>query len=212
MPKSCLKEPIPEIFEAAQLLNEAANAHLKGDSKLTEQLILKADMPVIRDWTESIWGIGGAFSNLKRQLGDPIILPKEERDPLRMPNKEVEKALLLRDGHFCRFCGIPVIRKEVREALKKKYPDALKWGNRNPDQHAAFQAMWVQYDHLIPHARGGKTTMENMIITCGPCNYGRMNYLLDEIDIFLPDLKPVSMQNWDGLEKILMKNKKIQPS
>ncbi len=207
MSNNCLKEPIPAIFEAAQLLNEAANAHLNGDPKLTEQLILKADMPIIREWTESIWGIGGIFSNLKKKLGDPITLPKEERDPLRMPDKEGEKLILLRDGYFCRFCGIPVIRKEVREVLKKHYPNALKWGSRNPDQHAAFQAMWVQYDHLIPHARGGKTNLENMLITCGPCNYGRMNYLIEEIGIILPPKSYSTDENWDGLERILIKNK-----
>lgn len=207
MSNNCLKEPIPAIFEAAQLLSEAANAHLNGDAKLTEQLILKADMPIIREWTESIWGIGGIFSNLKKKLGDPITLPKEERDPLRMPDKEGEKLILLRDGYFCRFCGIPVIRKEVREVLKKHYPNALKWGSRNPDQHAAFQAMWVQYDHLIPHARGGKTNLENMLITCGPCNYGRMNYLIEEIGIILPPKSSSADENWDGLERILIKNK-----
>ena len=126
MSNNCLKESIPAIFEAAQLLSEAANAHLNGEPKLTEQLILKADMPIIREWTESIWGIGGIFSNLKKKLGDPITIPKEERDPLRMPDKEGEKLILLRDGYFCRFCGIPVIRKEVRVVLKKHYPNALK--------------------------------------------------------------------------------------
>lgn len=205
MSKNCLKEPIPEIFEASKMLSEAADAHLAGDSELTEHLILKADLPIIREWTESIWGIGGVFSNLKKQLGDPITLPKDERDPIRMPDKSGEKLILNRDGYFCRFCGIPVIRKEIREVLKKHYPSALKWGSRNPDQHAAFQAMWVQYDHLVPHARGGKTNLDNMIITCGPCNYGRMNYLLDEIDLILPEVKPPSIQNWDGLERILIK-------
>jgi hypothetical protein len=33
------------------------------------------------------------------------------------------------------------------------YPNALTWGTKNTDQHAAFQAMWAQYDHIIPHGR-----------------------------------------------------------
>lgn len=205
MTKNCLKQPIPEIFEAAKLLNEAADSHLVGDTKHTEYLILKADMPEIREWTESIWGIGGIFSNLKKQLGDPIPIPKEERDSIRMPDKSGEKLILLRDGFYCRFCGIPVIRKEVREALKKHYPNALKWGSRNPDQHAAFQAMWVQFDHVIPHARGGKTNLDNMLITCGPCNYGRMNFLVEEVGLTLLPLNSSKSIEWDGLERILIK-------
>jgi hypothetical protein len=35
------------------------------------------------------------------------------------------------------------------------YPNALTWGTKNTDQHAAFQAMWAQYDHIIPHGRDG---------------------------------------------------------
>ena len=53
--KNCLKEPIQEIFEAAKLLDAAVEAHINGDIIQTEKLILKADIPEIRDWTESIW-------------------------------------------------------------------------------------------------------------------------------------------------------------
>jgi hypothetical protein len=204
MDKNCLKEPIPEIRDAARLLDAAVTAHKLGKYHLAEELILLADMPIIREWTESIWGIGGVYSQLKQKLGEPSVLEKEKRDTLRMPSKLGEKELLERDGHNCRFCGIPVIRKEIREKLKSLYPNSLKWESKNINQHAAFQAMWVQFDHLIPHARGGKTSLENMVITCGPCNYGRMNFLLEEVDVVLPDIQFTKDPNWDGLERVLI--------
>ena len=117
-----------------------------------------------------------------------------------------EKEILERDGHHCRFCGIPVVRKEVRDRLRKAYPKTLQWGTKNQEQHAAFQALWVQYDHVIPHARGGRTTLDNMVITCAPCNYGRMNYLLEEVDLILPDVRSSEAYMWDGLERILKQN------
>ena len=203
MLKSCLKQPISEIFEASRFLDLAATAHLNEDVQLAEELIIKADMPIIRDWTESIWGLGGIFSEFKKILGDPPTVQKEERDILRMPDKIGKQNLLIRDGFYCRFCGIPVIRKEIRETFKKHYPNSLKWGAKNSEQHAAFQAMWVQYDHLIPHARGGKTSLDNMLITCGPCNYGRMNYLIEEVGLNLPLLDSIKNVQWDGLERIL---------
>jgi hypothetical protein len=207
--KKCLKEPIQEIFEAAKLLDDAANAHIEGDYNQTERLILKADMPEIRDWTESIWGAGGVYTELKKKLGEPETFPKELRAPLRMPNKTGEIELLKRDGFKCSFCGIPVIRKEVRVYLNKFYPNALKWGKTNTEQHSAFQAMWVQYDHIIPHARGGETNLENMVITCAPCNYGRMNFLLEEIGISMPNLNKSISNEWDGLERLLDKKKHL---
>jgi hypothetical protein len=53
---SCFREPIPEIAEAAQHLDAAVSAHLAGDTALAEQLIRLADLPALRDWTESILG------------------------------------------------------------------------------------------------------------------------------------------------------------
>jgi hypothetical protein len=199
----CLKQPIPALFEAAQMLDLAVDAHLEGDYIRAAQFIQQADMPEIRSWTESIWGIGGIYSKFKKQLGEPSTVPKELRDKLRMPSKAGEKQLLERDGHFCRFCRIPVIRKEVRVLLHRKYPNALPWGTKNEAQHAAFQAMWVQYDHLVPHARGGQTTLQNMVISCAPCNYGRMNYLVEEIGLVLNEYSTPYLTNWDGLERLL---------
>lgn len=200
---NCLKKPIPEIFEAAELLKQAVDAHYTGNQKLAEKLIIEADNPMIREWTESIWGTNGIYSSLKNKIGDAKMVPNEMRDSLRMPNKSTQIELLQRDGFYCRFCRIPVIRKEVREHFKKIYPKAMTWGKTNQSQHAAFQAMWLQFDHIVPHARGGKTTHENMVITCAPCNYGRMNFLLEEIGISLAEIQVPSLEEWDGLERFL---------
>jgi len=201
----CLKDPIPEIFFAAEKLNEAVIAHLSQDYSNAERLFLETNLNEIREWTESIWGSSGIYYNLVSSLGAPITIEKELRDIKRMPTKEEERFLINRDGSFCRFCGIPLIRKEVRAALNKTYPNAIPWGRKNGHQHAAFQAMWMQFDHVIPHARGGKTNLENMIVSCAPCNYGRMNFLLEEVGIVLSKSKRNHIENWEGLEKIFNK-------
>lgn len=199
---NCLLEPIPELFQAAKYLNEGLTAHLNGEFENAEDLFKLANMNEIREWTESIWGVGGIFTGFQRKLGNPETLQKDQRDFIRMPDKNGEKELLNRDGHFCRFCGIPVVRKEVRVALNKIYPNAIPWGRRNPEQHAAFQALWVQYDHLLPHARGGKTELANMVITCAPCNYGRMNFLIEEVGLALPIIQEPPVPRWDGMERL----------
>ncbi len=177
--KTCLKEPIHEIFEAARLLSDAVNFHLSGDSAQARALFVEANQPIINEWTESLWGTKGIYSELVKNHGIPAVLTKELRDLKRMPTKQEELVILNRDGFYCSFCGIPVIRKETRNFLTRLYPDAIPWGKKNYEKHAAFQAMWVQFDHIIPHARGGKTELNNLIITCAPCNYGRMNFLLE---------------------------------
>lgn len=101
--KNCLLNPIPEIFDATNLLNEAADFHLAGDQKNAEILFKKVDIPVIKEWTESIWGKGGIYSRHLKRLGNPPKLIKELLDDNRMPNKNGEKELLDQDGHFCSF-------------------------------------------------------------------------------------------------------------
>jgi 5-methylcytosine-specific restriction endonuclease McrA len=112
-----------------------------------------------------------------------------------------KKRLLQRDLFRCRFCGIPVIRSEVRKKIRNSYPDALSWGRRNGEQHAAFQAMWAQYDHIIPHSRGGDNSASNMVVTCAPCNFGRMEYTLDEVGLADPRNRVPGPIGWDGLER-----------
>ena len=54
--RSCLREPISEIADAARLLDAAVSAHLMGRHDLAEELIRLADMPAITDFGESLWG------------------------------------------------------------------------------------------------------------------------------------------------------------
>jgi hypothetical protein len=65
--RNCLKNSIPEIYEAAKLLDAAIDAHLYGDIYSAENLIKKADINEIRKWTESIWGVGGIYSEMKKK-------------------------------------------------------------------------------------------------------------------------------------------------
>jgi len=199
--RSCLRDPIPEIAEAARYLDEAVSAHLVGQSALAEELIRRADIPAIRDWTESIWGKGSPYVKYRTVPGAPSYIPKEQRVKQRMPTAAEKTDLHQRDGYHCRFCGIPVVRKEVRVRIREVYPHALRWGPRNEDQHAAFQAMWVQYDHLLPHAQGGNNDLENIVVTCAPCNFGRMNFTLEEVGLTDPRTREPVRSTWSGLER-----------
>jgi HNH endonuclease len=200
--RRCLRAPIPEIAEAQRLLDDAANAHLIGDRERAGIRIAAADMPSIRDWTESIWGRHD--KSILRERPDPnapvIIVGRANRPKPRCPNSETRRQLLARDGYRCRFCGIAVIDKRIRMLLRAAYPAALPWGPRNCDQHAAFQCMWLQYDHVIPNGRGGESTFENMVVTCAPCNFGRIERTLAEVGVLPP--APPTPSDWDGLERL----------
>ena len=200
--RECLCNPIPEILDAARYLDAAVSAHLSGRHALAEELIRLADIPAISQWSESLWGAGGPWSRPPLAMDNPPpFVPKDQRIKTRMPGKSDLAVLLARDGFHCRFCGIPLVRAETRMQMRAVYPEAVRWGDRNAEQHAGLQAMWLQYDHLLPHARGGTNELTNMIVSCAPCNNGRSNLTLDEVGLASPLLRPPQYSNWDGLER-----------
>ena len=201
--KKCIREPIPEIAQAARYLNDAVTAHLSGDNRKAARLIEKSDMPIIREWTESIWGARSPHIKFRTVQDAPPILTKNNRIKVRMPSKLGMHTLHNRDGFHCRFCEIHVIRKQVRQTLNKLYPEVVSWGRKNSEQHAALQAMWLQYDHVLPHSRGGNNELSNVVITCAPCNFGRMDNLVEEIGIIDPRTRSPVTTDWDGLERLL---------
>lgn len=199
--RSCLREPIPEIGYAASLLDLAVAEHQNGHRQVAAKLIAEANNSLIREWTESIWGSNSPYTQYREVLEIPAILPKEHRVAVRMPSAAEKSLIHQRDGFHCRFCGIPVIRKEIRVKIAAAYPDALPWGRTNQTQHAAFQAMWAQYDHVLPHAKGGNNELNNVVLTCAPCNFGRMSYTLEEVGLIDPRTRVPYKSDWDGLER-----------
>lgn len=202
----CFRKPIPEIFEAAGYLVLAGRAHRAGNSRLAERLITDADIPAIAGWTDSIWGkVTQKVHGFIAVPGSPPLMPLSMRPKPRMPTAATKRALIARDGYHCRFCRIPVIRSETRRRIRMAYPVAARWGTRNLDQHSALQCLWLQYDHLLPNQRGGSSDLENLIVTCGPCNFGRMEHTIEEARMMNPLDRPLEPSwtgygSWDGLE------------
>jgi hypothetical protein len=199
----CLRKPIPEIAQAAAVLQVAVDAHLAGRHGDAAVLIASTNTDTIREWVESLWGKKCRYLLIQKLPDAPPRWGKDMRIPRRMSNTAQQTHLIAEQGRHCRFCGIPLIRAEVRRKLHKLYPKALPWAPGNRNQHAAFQAMWLQFDHLLPHSRGGKNDLDNVVITCAPCNYSRMQYTLAELGLDDPMTRPRVVSEWNGLEQIM---------
>lgn len=199
--RRCFREPIPEITQAADYLNAAVDAHNLGEDVTAAKCIKMADIEIIREWTESIWGKGSPYVQYQPVAEGISAIFDAGRVKVRMPNTNEKRLIHARDGYHCRFCDIPVIRKEIRIKIMRFYPEVLSWGRTNTSQHAAFQAMWAQYDHLLPHSKGGTNDIENVVLTCAPCNFGRMSYTLEEVGLLDPRTQPILVSAWDGLER-----------
>lgn len=215
--RECFRTPIPEIFEAAVLLKHAVGAHIAGDGIAAGRMLRAADMPIIGEWLDSIW-TGGSRNPHRaiRPIADlPPVLSKPDRHQPRDASDEMKRDLVARDGHICRLCGIPLVRAVIRKALTKLYPDAARWtGIREAEQHRGLQVMWLQYDHVVVHSRGGETSMENIVVTCPACNFGRDRWMMSEVGLRDPRKHPrmpnwPGWEDWDGLEDVLPPNERF---
>ena len=198
----CISNPVPQVLDAARYLDAAVSAHLQGKRALAEELIRLADMPEIYKWLKPIWANSKVHVIAPSEVETQPILGKELRAKTRMPAGNTWKTHIHeRDGYNCRFCGMPVIRAEVRARINSNYPSVARWGPKELEQHAAFQAMWAQYDHVVPHAKGGTNDLENIVLTCAACNFGRAEYSLEEVGVADPRDRPPVRTTWDGLER-----------
>ena len=172
-------------------------------------MLAETNRPVVRAWTEMLWGSAAAnpgqwrYLRVRSVAGSPPYLSKADRMPVRMPNAGQRAAIVERYGRHCVFCGIPLIRSEVRATFHRLYPDAVPWGSSNGSQHAAFQALWMQFDHLVPHCRGGDNDIANVVVTCAGCNFGRMSHTIEELGLLDPRLRSRQDSGWDGLERVM---------
>lgn len=212
--RDCFSAPIPEIFQAARLLDQAITAHLEGNRASADSLIRAADMDAIGTWLDPIWLRRSELTKAIKVGNLPPLVSREKRFKPRNASGAMKRDLVARDGHHCRYCGMPLVRAEVRKELNKLYPEAARWTSPSEkDQHRGLQAMWLQYDHLHVHSRGGETTMDNLVVSCAACNYGRDRYTLEEMrfndprtNLRLPTWE--GRQTWTGLERMLPESKR----
>ena len=212
--RNCLLNPIPEHRQAAHLLDKAAHAYCAGNDDHAADLLLRADMKVLYCWCEELWGEGWDYKVQDVPL--PLGLKDEDIASRNIPAK-IEKEVLSRDGYFCRFCRVPVVCPKSRDLLRKAYPEAngrgalgKQWNHlKNPEKHYAFQALDIQYDHIIPRSRGGPNSVDNVVVACAPCNCGRRGEPLEAVGINNPlDSSPLpgppnGFKGWDGLTRVL---------
>ncbi|MHA1548492.1 MAG: HNH endonuclease [Alphaproteobacteria bacterium] len=210
-PRRCCLDPIPELFEAARLLDEAADAHLASEPVRAGTLIAEADMVAIFDWSETLFTGATIPTEAKRiairQRPDP-----NKPDSVKNRAKDnipiaVQREVIGRDGYVCRYCGIPVIFQKAQASLQIAYPNELRWGRGNRDKHTAFQALDLDLDHVVPRSLGGQNTCENLVVACSPCNSAKYWYTLAEIGLLDPretEPEPYSgLPEWDGLTRLL---------
>lgn len=101
------------------------------------------------------------FNPLRAQQDKEAAIERERKKIQNDP--DLKAAIRLRDGDLCRYCGVQV-------------NFAARTG------HLAGR-----YDHIVPVTRGGKTTLQNVVVCCDYDNRRKYNKTLDEAEMALLD-------------------------
>lgn len=201
--RQSIRDPIAAIFRGCDLLSSAAQAHLLGDRAVADALFREANLPDMWNWINPGWSRPDLNVRVPDPADDTHAVPERERDPVRNLRRQINAAVLARDGYRCRYCGIPVVDAGIRKIVHGLYPAAVPWHPKDVrKQHAAFQCLWLQFDHVVPHSHGGLSSECNVVVSCGLCNFGKDKYTLNQLGISDPRLRPPEPIAWDGLERL----------
>jgi len=91
--------------------------------------------------------------------------------------------IYIRDDFTCQYCGKSVERDELRVSD-------------------------LSFDHVVPSSRGGKTTWENIITSCKPCNKRKADRLPKEADMPLLS-KPYLPQHINNVLEYRLRGRKV---
>ena len=200
-----------EFFKALDLLPDIAETNSAIDrlqnDEMTEWYCLHAN--------------NLCYYRIDKSVVPPPSLPKSEQDKKRKSSITEERALLDRDFHRCRYCGIQVIHKEVFSRLSDYLGrDDFDWGKTKPKEpgikhgtriellHSIFLINVAQFDHVEPLSRGGRTDLDNLVTSCHGCNQAKYNLTVEQMRMSDPrERQPKAMTGWSGLSLAMIEER-----
>lgn len=190
--------PIPSWFESQlAIFQDAASEAAVGRRDAAVEILDAIRSDDIRDWFDEHGQMSGIHRArvlaISRRVAEP-----EELDSDPRPTK-FERAVFQRDFYTCRYCGLRLVAKEVLVAFERALgPSEFTTKGTNAQQHGVVHAFKIVADHVVPHACGGRKSLENLS-ACPACNYGKYNFRLEQLGMEDPRSRPPANNDWDGL-------------
>lgn len=199
--------PPPDWFDDQLLIfNAAAERAANGERDTAIDIIRTMRSDEMRHWFVEHGQMSGIHRAKKFEISITPVEP-EKLDVVRVA-KPYESVVFKRDFYTCRYCGLRQIAKEVLVAFERAVgASEFKTQGTNALQHGVIHAFKIVADHVLPHAFGGRTTLDNLVSACPGCNYGKWNYTIEQLGLDDPFSRPPLLTNWDGLTSLLSRLK-----
>ena len=114
-------------------------------------------------------------------------------------SKAVRREVAERDGWRCRYCSLRVVASSTMTKLEALLPEVLPMGPAAVTSHPAQCILRLTWDHVVPHASGGSSGADNVVASCGGCNFNKGNCSVTELSLQDPRLSEPAPGDWDGL-------------
>lgn len=112
------------------------------------------------------------------------LIIKKKAEVLKESNKPI------RTGCGASMCKVPLVIKLIK-IIRLIYKNRVPFSKRNIMVRDKYECAYcgtssnLTIDHIIPSSQGGKTTFENCITACQPCNNKKGNRRPNEAKMYL---------------------------
>lgn len=155
-----------------------------GNSSGFPALVLNADFRPLSYFPLSLWSWQDA---VKAVYLERVSVLSEYDTAVRSPNHTIRLPSVIALREY-----IPAARRPAFTRFNVFLRDCFSCvycGSEHPTPELTF-------DHVIPRSRGGRTSWENVVTACGPCNLRKGSRLPQEIRMF-PRHAPRQPTSWE---------------
>ena len=198
--KMCPLRPPEWLSGQVDVFCVGVSQFLRGDREACLKTLASLRGDELNRWYTVHAQCSGGHRRKRLGLPRPEDVPKSQRDPRTTLLVAGQRFVFGRDGYRCRYCGSRVVSGDFITRLSKKLDsDVFRRTRPNATTHGLIQAMLPVQDHVFPRSLGGRTTPENLVTSCYPCNYGKADFTLEQLGMESPFDRPPVVDEWDGL-------------
>lgn len=149
-----------------------------------------------RDALEQYWAAAGWVNEARHDPSAHAGRTSVKRSAIPVGLK---RDLAERDGWRCRYCGVRLLSKDFLANLTRLFPLDFADTGRHATQHPALAVLRFNQDHVTPRSAGGPNTLDNLVSSCGTCNYAKSDCSIEELGLQSPFSRDAFVDDWDGL-------------
>jgi hypothetical protein len=176
----------PGAVQAALTVAAAVAAAHAGDADTWRALLRPLDQQPLQDWFHDHAQNAARFRAMAF-CGEAVLpVPEAERDR-KYPLAAMGREIFLRDNGACRYCGMRVhLRQDLRRVSVLVGNELFAMGSTNRTRAGAMIVARASADHVVPVTHGGRTTPENLVTACWPCQFGKSSYPPEQLGMRSP--------------------------